>query len=141
VSRRTVILAATIVVVIGLALAACGGDSGETVSPAPGVTQPAEGGEQGTDLQLAADPDGALVYTSTELQAPPGIVSIVLTNDSSVPHNVAIEKDDEVLAQGDIFSGGGTRTTTADLAAGTYTFFCEVPGHREAGMEGTLTIG
>jgi plastocyanin len=141
VSRRAVIRVATIVVVIGLSLAACGGDGGETVSSAPGETRPAEGGEQETELQLAADPDGALVYTSTELQAPPGIVSIVLTNDSSVPHNVAIEKDGEVLAQGDIFSGGGTRTTTADLAAGTYTFFCEVPGHREAGMEGTLTIG
>lgn len=140
-SRGTVICAATIVAVIGLAVAACGGDGGETVAPPASESQAPEGAQEGTELQLAADPDGALVYTSTELAAPPGVVSIVLTNDSSVPHNVAIEKDDEVLASGEIFSGGGTRTTTADLAAGTYTFFCEVPGHREAGMEGTLTIG
>lgn len=139
-SSRVVLLAATIFAVLGLALAACGGDDEEAEEPAPAETQPAGGGEA-TELQLAADPGGALAYDTATLEAPPGAVSIVLTNDSDVPHNVAIEADGTVVAEGEIFSGGGTRTTTAELEAGSFTFFCSVPGHREAGMEGTLSVG
>jgi uncharacterized cupredoxin-like copper-binding protein len=58
-----------------------------------------------------------------------------------VPHSVAIDDSGgQQLAAGDIVSGGGESTATADLKAGTYTFYCTVPGHREAGMEGTLTV-
>ncbi len=139
-TRRAALLAATLFAVIGLAFAACGGDDDEAAEPAPAETQPADAGGDATELQLAADPDGALAYDATALEAPAGSVAIVLTNASSVPHNVAIEGDGDVIAEGEIFAGGGTRTTTADLEAGSYVFFCSVPGHREGGMEGTLTV-
>ena len=35
---------------------------------------------------------------------------------------------------------GGTKTLTMTLAPGTYTYYCSVPGHRQAGMQGTLTV-
>jgi plastocyanin len=129
-----------IVLAAMLGLAACGGDDEEAAPPAAEqpAEPPAEGGEV-TELQLAADPGGALAYDQTELTAPAGTVAIVLTNDSSVPHNVAIEGNG-VDVEGEVFSGGGTRTTEADVAAGTYAFYCSVPGHREGGMEGTLTV-
>ena len=139
-SRRAALVAATLFAVIGLAVAACGGDDDEAAEPAPAETQPADAGGEATELQLAADPDGALAYDAVALEAPAGSVAIVLTNESSVPHNVAIERDGSVVVEGEIFAGGGTRTTATDLVAGTYAFFCSVPGHREGGMEGILTV-
>jgi plastocyanin len=150
-SRRALIVAATLVAALGLAVAACGGDDEEAAEPPaeqpaeptpPAEEPPAEEPPaEGAELQLAADPGGGLAFDQTELSAPPGSVSIVLTNDSEVPHNVAIEGGGEVIVEGEVFQGGGTRTTTAELEAGEYVFFCSVPGHRDAGMEGTLTVG
>jgi plastocyanin len=150
--RRILILLALLVTALALVGAGCGGDDdGGAAAPPPAepaeppaeepAEPPAEEPAAGaTELQLAADPDGNLAYDQTSLEAPAGDIAIVLTNESPVPHNVAIEDSGgSVLAEGEIFSGGGTRTTTATLAAGDYTFFCSVPGHREAGMEGTLT--
>jgi plastocyanin len=143
------IFAVTLVAALSLAVAACGGDDEEAAEPPaeqpaeptpPAEEPPAEEPPaEATELQLAADPGGALAYDQTELSAPPGTVSIVLTNESAVPHNVSIE--DGVTVEGEVFQGGGTRTTTAELEAGEYVFYCSVPGHRDAGMEGTLTVG
>jgi plastocyanin len=156
VSRRALFLAATLFAVLGLAVAACGSDDdGEAAEPpaeqpaepAPPAEEPPaeeppaeEPPAEATELQLATDPGGGLTFDQTELSAAPGTVSIVLTNDSPVPHNVAIEGNG-VDVEGEVFQGGGTRTTEAELAAGDYVFYCSVPGHREAGMEGTLTVG
>jgi uncharacterized cupredoxin-like copper-binding protein len=52
---------------------------------------------------------------------------------------VAIEGDGEEIAATEVISESETSVST-ELAAGTYTFFCTVPGHREAGMEGPLTV-
>jgi uncharacterized cupredoxin-like copper-binding protein len=40
----------------------------------------------------------------------------------------------------DTIQDGGTATLTVDLPAGTYEYYCDVPGHRQAGMIGTLTV-
>jgi plastocyanin len=91
-----------------------------------------------TTLQLAADP-AALAYDQTELAAKAGKVTIDFDNPSPIPHNVVIEADGKELAGFEPIAEG-KKSETAELKAGTYTFFCSVPGHREAGMEGTLTV-
>jgi plastocyanin len=94
----------------------------------------------GDTVKVAADPSGALAFTNTKLTTKAGNDTIEFDNQSSTPHNVEIESSDgQEVASTDTITGGKT-STTADLEPGTYTFFCDVPGHREAGMEGTLTV-
>ena len=98
----------------------------------------AEGGGAGTTLQLEAS-ETALEYDTTELSAKAGKVTVDFKNPSAIPHNVVIEQNGKELAGFEPIASG-EESETADLKAGTYTFFCSVPGHREAGMEGTLTV-
>jgi plastocyanin len=100
------------------------------------------GGESGsgaeTTLKLSADP-AALAFDKTELSAKPGKVTIDFENPAPLEHNVVIEQDGKELAGFEPITEG-EEELTAELEPGTYTFFCSVPGHREAGMEGTLSV-
>jgi plastocyanin len=91
-----------------------------------------------TTLKLAADP-AALAFDKESLDAKAGKVTIDFDNPSAIPHNVVIEENGKELAGFEPISEG-EESETAELKAGTYTFYCSVPGHREAGMEGTLTV-
>jgi len=109
-----------------------------------GASHEAEGGGEsaaggpGETLQLTADA-AALAYDTTELTSKPGKVTIDLTNESPIQHDVAIDKDGEEIAASELI-GEGETSVTAELEPGAYTFLCTVPGHAAAGMEGTLTV-
>jgi len=92
----------------------------------------------GSTLDLAADPGGALHYDKQALKASAGKVSIALTNGSPLAHNVVVAQGTRTLGQTPIRTGSST--LSLKLPAGTYTFYCAVPGHRQAGMQGTLTV-
>jgi plastocyanin len=68
-------------------------------------------------------------------------VTIDFTNMSSLPHNMTIQQgtNGPVIGSTPTFSGG-SKTLNVTLKPGTYTFYCSVPGHRQAGMQGTLTV-
>ena len=103
-----------------------------------GGAAPAAKGPGGT-LQLAADPS-AIAYDKKDLSSKPGKVTIDFTNPAPLEHDVAIEAEGgEELAASEVITEGATSVST-ELAPGTYTFFCTVPGHREAGMEGALSV-
>jgi plastocyanin len=130
------------VVALSLAVAACGGGDDEADEPAAeattteGTTEDTGGGGGGaTTLELAADPGGALAFDQTELTAPAGDITIHLTNDAQIPHNVEVES----AGVSDTVTGADT-SLDVTLEPGEYVFFCAVPGHREGGMEGTLTV-
>jgi plastocyanin len=90
-------------------------------------------------LKLAANPSGQLSYDTKTLSAKAGTVTIVMTNMSPVEHNVTIAQGSTVLGDTPTFSGG-SKTLSLKLKPGKYTFYCSVPGHRQAGMEGTLNV-
>jgi plastocyanin len=93
----------------------------------------------GTSLKLAANPAGQLSYNTKQLAAKAGRVSITMTNMSPLEHNVTIAQGSTVLGATPTFLGG-SKTLVLNLKPGTYSFYCSVPGHRQAGMEGTLTV-
>jgi plastocyanin len=90
-------------------------------------------------LSIPADPGGALAYRFANAEAPAGQIEIDSKNDSSVQHDIAIEGNG-VDEKGEVVSNGGTSVINTTLQAGEYTFYCSVTGHRQAGMEGKLTV-
>jgi plastocyanin len=103
---------------------------------APKPKAAAEG--PGDTLQLAASPTD-IAFDTTELTSKPGEVTIDFDNPAALEHNVAVEQDGKELATTETISEGKA-SLSVDLAPGTYTFLCTVPGHAEAGMTGTLTV-
>jgi plastocyanin len=110
------------------------GESEKAPAPKPA---PAAKGPGGT-LQLAASPSD-LAFDKTSLTSKPGKVTIDFDNPAALEHNVAIEQEGKEIATSETLAEGKT-SVSADLAPGTYTFLCTVPGHAEAGMEGTLVV-
>lgn len=135
--------------ILALGISACGGSSKTTTtSPAPASTPATTSTSPATTptpaagtLTIAADPSGQLKFTKTSLTAKAGKVTIQFTNNAPLAHNLTIQQGTggPKLGATPTFMGG-TKTLTLNLKPGTYTFFCSVPGHRDAGMHGTLTV-
>jgi plastocyanin len=114
----------------------------ETAAPATEPEKAQKPPEQakgpGGTVKLAADPT-ELLYDTKKLSSKPGEVTIDFANPAQIEHDVAIASGSEVLGKTELITQGET-STAVELAAGTYDFYCTVPGHREAGMAGTLTV-
>jgi plastocyanin len=94
---------------------------------------------QGGTLDMPTDTSGQLFYKFKDATAPAGQLTIQSKNASSVDHNIAIEGSG-VDQKGQVVKDGGTSTVKVDLKPGSYTFYCSVDGHRQAGMQGKLTV-
>lgn len=106
------------------ALAACGGG---------GSSQPA-GSIKVTLSEFKFDP--------SSIDAKAGKVTLFLVNSGSAGHDLVVQDSTgKVIAKSQVVSGGGSAVLQIpDLAAGSYTIVCDVPGHSEAGMKGTLNV-
>ena len=130
-----------------IALAGCGSSSSSS-SPAAttaGTTSSKTTASTTTavparTLQLEANREGQLEYNTKSLSAKPGKDYIDFTNTSPVGHNVTIESSSGSIVAATPTFMGGSKTLAVDLKPGTYKYFCTVPGHRMAGMEGTITV-
>ena len=80
------------------------------------------------------------MFDTDTLNAKAGNVTVDFTNDSSIAHDVVVsDQGNKVLGKTPVFNGG-TKSFNVTLKPGSYTYYCSVPGHREAGMQGTLTV-
>lgn len=137
------LLAVVVLAVFGLA--ACGDDDDDggddtTTEVTTQETTAGGGGGGGETLDVSSPEDGSTQFDPSSLQASAGEVTITYDNPSSVPHNFYVEDESgEVVGETDLITQSSA-STTVDLQPGTYTYFCDVPGHRESGMEGTLTV-
>jgi plastocyanin len=107
-----------------------GGSAGAVVVRGPKTTR-----------NISADPSGRLQFNTSDLWAPPGRVTITMTNPSSVLHGIAIAGANGVNSESKAVGRGGKASVTVSLPAGDYEFYCPVDGHREAGMSGILSVG
>lgn len=141
-----------VAMVAALALAACGGDDDDdggvidtsptAAAPADGDASPAAGttdGDAAAAGSVSVTGTDGLMFEPASLTAQSGEISVELTAESGVNHTFTVETPD-----GDVevatADAGATDSGTIELEAGTYTFYCSVAGHREAGMEGTLVV-
>jgi nitrite reductase (NO-forming) len=154
-----------IAVVVLIVLAACGAPSDEEAHPtvtriaspinAPVVSPtPEEGAEPtsapteeavGENGESTPDAGGAqeitvvghdIYFEPAEVNAKAGKVTFVLPNEGAAPHDFSIDELDIHVAM----PPGETQTIEAEIPAGTYEFYCNVPGHKDAGMVGTLVV-
>lgn len=114
----------------------------EAEGKAEEVEKEAEGGSAGSGatVDVEADPSGNLAFTSDKITAKAGKDTVNFTNSSPVPHDVKIEDSSGQEVGGTEVISEGSDSAEVELKPGTYTYFCSIPGHRQAGMEGTLTV-
>jgi uncharacterized cupredoxin-like copper-binding protein len=121
---------------VAQSVAAGGKDTGllATAVKAPGSGKPAVA--KGGTLEVDADPNGQLAFVTNKAQAPAGAVTIKMANKSGTPHDIVIDGK----GKSQTVQNGGVGQFKASFTAGTYTYYCSVDGHRQAGMQGKLTV-
>ncbi len=107
---------AALALLLPLALAACGG------SPAGPARVEITEREWGLEPAAVSVKDGSVTFE--------------VTNAGALEHNFEIEGAGKI----ELLLPQESKTLEVKLAAGTYTIMCSLPGHKEAGMVGTLTV-
>jgi plastocyanin len=124
-------------------VAACGSSSSNNDTTAASTTATAAAttptGTVNT-IDITADPSGALKFDPSNINAKAGTATVNFDNPASLAHDVILDDSSgtEVGHTELITQSKASFTTT--LKPGTYTFFCNVPGHEQAGMKGTITV-
>ncbi len=123
-----------------------GGTTTEAQSEPAGGAGGAGGGDQeaaggGSTFKIAAVPDTGLAYTTDKATAKAGDLTIQFDNPQTLTHDVAIEDSGgKQIGKTELIADDTTTANVGTVKPGKYTFYCTVPGHREGGMEGTLTV-
>jgi plastocyanin len=125
------IAVAGILAVASLLAAGCGSGGGG------GGTTAAGGGEGISLSETEFKIDPAMVNVDQS-----GTVTLHITNNGSISHAFEIEGQGIEEQKTDTIKPGESADLTVELSkSGEYEFYCPIDGHRDKGMEGTLTLG
>jgi plastocyanin len=145
------------------AVVGCGGDDGESGSSTQASTAPAEKSSapkkktvtakvleaerKGIPAQtgqwmvdIGVDPGGGLAFTVAKVIAPPGNTNFRLKNSQAVGHDLTIEEVGAGAAGTPVIEEDSAWVRVSLFEDKRFVFYCSVPGHREAGMEGTIEV-
>jgi uncharacterized cupredoxin-like copper-binding protein len=134
--------------VIALGVAGCGDDDddgGQAANTAAPATQTAQQQTTPTATTPAAGRQAVSIsatefkFTPSDVNVKAGQVAFRLTNDGGAPHALEIEGNG-IEKETKVINGGQTAVLGVTLKPGTYEMYCPVDGHRQQGMEGTLTV-
>jgi uncharacterized cupredoxin-like copper-binding protein len=128
--RAFALLPVVLVGLVGLAVAGCGSSSGETTPAASGDGNTVEV----SAMEFAFDP-GTIQIDQ------PGTYTFKLTNGGSFDHALEVEGQGLEEETETVAPGSSGEVTITFSKTGTYEFYCPIDGHRDKGMEGTLTVG
>jgi uncharacterized cupredoxin-like copper-binding protein len=125
-------------------LAGCGasGSSGTTTSS----NSPSSSSSSATPVASAS---GGVSLSETEFKIIPasakasktGKITITVTNKGTITHALAVQTPGGLVKTPHIAPGQSAKLTVDISKAGSYTFFCPIGNHRQAGMHGTLVVG
>ena len=127
---------ASLGIAAGLVLGACGGGGGgERATAKPGHVAPDAAAAAATVPIEAHE----FSLSPADQHAAPGNITIQYKNAGSIEHTLLI--DGVAGFKLDVAKGGDVESATVKLEPGTYILYCDIPGHRAAGMEAHLTVG
>jgi uncharacterized cupredoxin-like copper-binding protein len=137
-AHHRILAIAALTAVVALGATACGsGSSSSTSTPAAGGSSGGSGG--GTPVDVTLKDFSIAVSGGTTLAA--GTYTFHVSNSGPASHNLTIDGPGVSDATTGTFSAGGTADLTVTLTDGTYEFYCSVPGHKQLGMDDTVTVG
>lgn len=127
---RLRLIIASSAVVFALTIGACGGSSSNGGSA---YVEPA-----GPPMASVEIDSGNLFFKPNAITVPAGVVQFTMKNIQSGVHTFVIRGVSGYMLE--VSGDGDTDTKKVELKPGTYTFYCNIPGHEQAGMKGTLTV-
>ena len=139
--------ALAVLFVVALTLVGCSKSEPEVdpVAQVPADQRPETGASEGGSEGGGGEGGGGAEFVAVDIafesapeSVPAGDLEVTLKNDGAAQHDVTFEEPGDVTVAS--ANGGETASGTITLEAGTVTYYCSIPGHRDAGMEGTLTV-
>jgi plastocyanin len=92
-------------------------------------------------LEFVAGPNGALAFDPDDVGSSTGLVKISMTDASPAEHTLKFDNPDTKFAEIHVAGNGDQSECVAFFPeAGDYSFYCTIPGHRAAGMEGVVRV-